>query len=563
MIVTGSTVDLSKQAELTTITAAQIDDLAEGSAIIYRKQSGNSDNLIYDLLLQGIFKSYPALGFISKDGTITDLPYPGTEIKGLIVPPIPNTLPNTNKAYALGLVEVSSAYKFKWVLVDTDGNFNSVPPSYYYITASAAECYNYDATLNDLFLNGSILVDIYGWDVNTPKKYSLDGGMTFSGIVTEQYDGGNLAYFTIPNLGDTSITGQTIDLVIADSDHNILYPNAYSATGSTIIASPIYSVYTTYEGLDNNGLFDVNLIKLQDISATSVGVMEVVVTDPQVGCEYYYEIWDYGTSTMLFYRDYSPSKSYQFAITAITPPTTQLFAVVYKKTPGRILVGGIDLYGFGSIGIDHFSLLYSKDGTDLTTYYNLAPNMAGGYTEVLYTPSEADGIKELCMKTNANDCIYKKVVSFVQTGNSLTTVDMLMLEYTGDTISNNLFDYPVIGGTPVNVPIPVNTYFTPIDIKTIMFGGGSSLIFAYTFLGAASTFDTTEILFYDAVSGQPISGTGAQTPSITTTGYVTIDVKYKPYWDINQLQSIMIRFKHISNITGRTYYSDLIHIRNV
>ena len=66
-MVTGSTLDLSKQAELTIITAAQISDLAEGSAIIYRK-ANEVGNLI------------PALGFVSKDGTVTDLPYPGTEI---------------------------------------------------------------------------------------------------------------------------------------------------------------------------------------------------------------------------------------------------------------------------------------------------------------------------------------------------------------------------------------------------------------------------------------------------------------------------------------------------
>ena len=554
MSITGSTLDLSKQAELTTLTDGQLDDIADGSAIIYRKESENADNLIF-----GLLESYPALGFASKNGTITDLPYPGTEIKGLIVPPIPNTFPGDDKAYALGLVEVFGEFKLKWVLVDTDGNFNRVPPSYYYTTRSAAVCYNYVATLNDLFLNGSLLVQIYGWDVNTPKKYSIDGGSTFSGIVTEQYDGGNLSYFTIPNLGITNPTGQTIDLVIADSDDNILYPNQYSATGSTIIASPVYEVLSSFEGLDNNASFDVNLIKLQDISLTSYGAMEVVVTDIQIGCQYYYEIWDYNTSTLLFYRDYSTSKTYQFAVST---GSTELFAIVSKKTPGIITIEGIDSNGDTFKDIEHYSLLYSKGDPNPANFVNITPG--ANSTNVIYTPSEANGVQELYMQRYGYDCIYKKVTNFTQVGNSVTTTQMLMLDYTGDSINSFIFDSPVIGNITVNTPLNPNTYFNPVQIKAAAFGGGSSIILSYTFLGSPSTGDTNEILFYDAVSGQPILTAGVQTATTTPGGYVTIDLKYLTYWTNNSGQSIMIRFKY-TNVTtsgGRTYYSDLIHIKN-
>jgi hypothetical protein len=545
-MVTGSTLDLSKQAELTIITADQISDLSEGSAIIYRK-TNEVGNLI------------PALGFVSKDGTVTDLPYPGTEIKGLIVPPIPNTFPGDDKAYALGLVEVSGDFELKWVLVDTDGNFNRVPPSYYYTTRSSAVCYNYDADLNDLFLNGSLLVQIYGWDVNTPKKYSIDGGSTFSGIVTEQYDDDGNSYFTIQNLGITNPTGQTIDLVIADSADNILYPNQYSVTGTTIINSPTYDIQSSYEGLDNNGAFDVNLVKLQDISLTSRGTMEVVVTDIQIDCEYYYEIWDSATSTLLFYRDYSTEKTYEFGFTT---GDTQLFAVVYKKTPGRVFIEGVDIDGFGTIDIQHYSLMYSKGDPNPANFVNITPG--ANSTSVIYSPNEADGVKELYMKTSGDDCIYFKPLSFTQDSNSITTADMLTLDYSGDTISNFLFDYPIIGNTIVNTPLRPNTYFDPVEIKAADYSGGTSIILSYTFLGTVSTGDTNEILFYDAVSGQPILTAGVQTSTTTPGGYVTIDLKYLTYWTNNSGKSIMIRFKYTNVATSgdRTYYSDLIHIKN-
>ena len=396
-------------------------------------------------------------------------------------------------------------------------------------------------------------------DVNTPKKYSIDGGSIFSGIVTEQYDGDGNSYFTIQNLGITNPTGQTIDLVIADSADNILYPNQYSVTGSTIIASPVFEVLSSYEGLDNNGAFDVNLVKLQDISLTSRGIMEVVVTDIQIDCEYYYEIWDYNTSTLLFYRDYSTSKTYEFGIST---GSTELFAIVSKKTPGTITIEGIDSNGDTFKDIEHYSLLYSKGDPNPANFVNITPG--ANSTNVIYSANEADGIKKLYMKRYGYDCIYQKVTDFTQVNNSITTADMLMLDYSGDTINNFLFDSPIIGGTIVNTPLRPNTYFAPVDITAADYSGGTSIIFSYFFLGSSSTGDTNEILFYDAVSGQPILTAGVQTSTTTPGGYVVIDLKYLTYWTNNSGKSIMIRFKYTNVVTSgsRTYYSDLIHIKN-
>ena len=168
------------------------------------------------------------------------------------------------------------------------------------------------------------------------------------------------------------------------------------------------------------------------------------------------------------------------------------------------------------------------------------------------------------MKRYGYDCIYQKVTDFTQVNNSITTADMLMLDYSGDTINNFLFDSPIIGGTIVNTPLRPNTYFAPVDITAADYSGGTSIIFSYFFLGSSSTGDTNEILFYDAVSGQPILTAGVQTSTTTPGGYVVIDLKYLTYWTNNSGKSIMIRFKYTNVVTSgsRTYYSDLIHIKN-
>ena len=550
MIVTGSTLDLSKQAELTNITDAQIDDLSEGSAILYKRDDKYKDQFGNNI---------PVLGFIRKDGTITDMPYPGTEIKRTTVPPLPTTFPGTNKAYALGLVEVFGDFKLKWVLVDTVGNFNQNPPSEYYLTVNPATCYNYDPTISyDLFLNGSIVIYIYGWDVNTPKKYSLDGGSNFSGIVTEGYDGG-LSFFAIQNLGNTNPTGQTIDLVIADSYDYVLFED------TVIVDSPVYEVLSSYEGLDNNGAFAVNLIKEQDNSLSTIGSMKVVVSDVQVGCEYYYEVFDYNTSLLLFDQNYSQAKEFKFEVssTMMTLPDTRIYVAVTKKTPGRIRIEGIDSNGDTIKDIEHYSLLYSKGNPDPDTFVNITPGT--NYTDVTYAANEAEGEKKLYMKLYGYDCIYIKVTNFIQAGNSTTTTDMLMLEYTGETIDRNSFDIPSVGGVPLNpLPVNTNTYFNPTKILTGMFGGGSDLTFSYIFLNTVIPGgDVAEILFYDAISGQPATVSTTILPTISTTGNVSMDVKsYDTYRSANPSQILMFRFKYFSSFTGRTYYSDLLYIQN-
>jgi hypothetical protein len=547
MPISGSTLNLSVQAKLTTVTTTELNDIADGSGIIYLNES--DENLIPSVSPP---VSYPALGFATNDGSIVEVPYPGMEIYHLTVPELPTSLPTTNKAYALGLVEVSGDYALKWVLVDTDGNFNITPPSYYYITPSGAYCYNYDVLAAEAFLNGEIAVVVNGWDVNVPKKYSLDGGLTFSGIVTEDYGSGT-SFFTISKLGNTNPTGQTIDLVISDSYDYVLYSD------TIVITSPVYEVNTAFEGLDSNNAFDIYLVKTQDMSATTLaGTMTVYVTDTQTDCEYYYEIWDPQTATMLYYQDYSPAKTYQFAVSSSSGPSIQANAIVYKKVPGRVWVQGIDSNGDTIIDISHTALDYSKGDPNPANYSGLTPMY--GFTEVMYSASEADGDVDLYMKQAAYDCIYKKNITFSQASNLETSPDMLVIEYdpTDHFIIDNQFTNKYVRLLSLGAP---NSFFSPGRILLSMFVG-SSTVFTFDYLGTISAgLDTAEILFYDALSGQPLTGTGAQIATISVGGNVSIDVKYYPYWLANPQQDVMIRFQY-TELGGRIYLSDLIFIKN-
>jgi hypothetical protein len=551
MRITGSTINLSTQAELTKVTPTELNDIANGSGIIYLNES--NENMIPTLS-----ESYPALGFATNDGSIVESPYPGMIILNLPVPEIPTVFPVREKAYALGLVEVDGEYALKWVLVDTNGDFNTYPPSYYVVSAVGAFCYYYDEDLDDVYPTGYIAVTIDGWDVNVPKKYSLDGGLTFTGIITESY---YLTYssFEILKLGNNP-TGQTIDLVISDSYDYVLYSD------TLVVDAPQYQTVIPFAGTVPNLDYDVNLVKEQDISASSpAAIIRVYVTDLQPNCEYYYEIWDYWTATMLFNQDYSSSKTATFAIASGGGPDIRMNAIVYKKVPGRIQIEGIDTNNDATIDIPHTALLYSKDDPNPANYTGVTPGAA--YTELVYNANEAEGEKNIYMKESMLDCIYKETIVFTQTGASITTTPMLILDYDGDIITDGRFNNMLVSTAPVLRPL--NTYFNPIKVLGTMFGGGTSLIFSFTYTGIVSSGDTAEVLFYDAVSGEELVGTGSQTPIIDTTlgsltfGFTTIDVKYGTYYALNLGQRIMIRFRYIESSTLIYNLSDLIYLDNV
>lgn len=549
MRITGSTINLSTQAELTKVTPTELNDIANGSGIIYLNES--NENMIPTLS-----ESYPALGFATNDGSIVESPYPGMIILNLPVPEIPTVFPVREKAYALGLVEVDGEYALKWVLVDTNGDFNTYPPSYYYVSAVGASCYNYDVGLGNVYPNGYIAVSIDGWDANVPKKYSLDGGLTFTGIITESYYL-TYSYFDILKLGNNP-TGQTIDLVISDSYDYVLYSD------TLVVDAPQYQTVIPFGGTDLNLDYNVYLVKEQDKSdSTPAGLIRIHVTDTQPNCEYSYEIWDFWTASMVFTQDYSPSKEALFAISTGGGPDIRMYAIVYKKVPGRVQIEGIDVNNDATIDISHTALLYSKDDPNPANYTGVTPGAT--YTELLYSADEADGEKTIYMKQSMLDCIYKETIMFTQTGNSKTTTPMLILDYAGEFIIDGSFVNMNVSTAPVLRPL--NTFFNPIRVLGTMLSG-SSLIFSFTYTGAIASGDTAEVLFYDAISGEELVSTGSQSSIIDTTlgsltyGFTTIDVRYSTYYTNNLGQKVMIRFRYIESSTLKYNLSDLIHIQN-
>jgi hypothetical protein len=100
-------IDLSRQAEVKELTYAELsDNIDEGKTILYKKEDGT-------------------LGVASKySGTIYTGYTGGDVVRGLYIPQFPAAFPGANKAHVLAMVQNGTNPAAKWVLVDTDGDFN-------------------------------------------------------------------------------------------------------------------------------------------------------------------------------------------------------------------------------------------------------------------------------------------------------------------------------------------------------------------------------------------------------------------------------------------------------
>jgi hypothetical protein len=101
-------IDLSRQAELKTLTNDELSDIEEGKTILYKREDGS-------------------LGIASNDGGTIYTGYTGGDVvQGLTIPDFPGSFPGANKAHVLSMVQYGLTPIIKWVLVDTDGDFNEV-----------------------------------------------------------------------------------------------------------------------------------------------------------------------------------------------------------------------------------------------------------------------------------------------------------------------------------------------------------------------------------------------------------------------------------------------------
>jgi hypothetical protein len=100
-------IDLSRQAELKELTYAELsDNIEEGKTILYKREDGS-------------------LGIASNDGGTIYTGYTGGDVvRGLTIPEFPVAFPGSNKAHVLAMVQYGVSPIVKWVLVDTDGDFN-------------------------------------------------------------------------------------------------------------------------------------------------------------------------------------------------------------------------------------------------------------------------------------------------------------------------------------------------------------------------------------------------------------------------------------------------------
>jgi len=221
---------------------------------------GNGQTVIY-------IDSNNFLRIAEKDNNIVYEKNPtGDIIKSLPVENTPTTFPTADTGYALMAVRDGSNYKLIWGWMDTIGNYNVISGNTTYtvvVTDPTHQIFNVN-TPGDYKFNGDISISVNGDGAFAAKKYSIDGGLTFTPL-------NSTPNFFYTELG--SITGETYDLVIKDAADAVLY------TETINIAPPDYS----FDEIDIN-LYTPNFVshviyKTDDINPTNPHIIEVVVED--------------------------------------------------------------------------------------------------------------------------------------------------------------------------------------------------------------------------------------------------------------------------------------------
>jgi hypothetical protein len=102
-------IDLSRQAEVNELTYAELsDNIEEGKTILYKREDGEL----------GIASKYEGFVITGYTG--------GNIVRGLPIPQFPDAFPGESKAHVLSMVAYGDTPVIKWVLVNTDGDFNEV-----------------------------------------------------------------------------------------------------------------------------------------------------------------------------------------------------------------------------------------------------------------------------------------------------------------------------------------------------------------------------------------------------------------------------------------------------
>ena len=194
-----SKIFFTEQAKLSQLTFSQLQSiLSDGETTIYIDTNG-------------------VLKIAEKtNGVVQVKNAAGDEIKSLAVNNVPGSFPPTDEGHALMAVQDGSNFKLIWGRVNTIGNYNVISGSTTYtVVVSNPHYQNYDVNKPGNYdFSGAIFISVSGDGAYAAKRYSLNGGLTFT-----DYDSNNAYAFY--NIG--SLTGDTYNLVIQDSAEAVIH----------------------------------------------------------------------------------------------------------------------------------------------------------------------------------------------------------------------------------------------------------------------------------------------------------------------------------------------------
>jgi hypothetical protein len=420
-----SKIFFTEQAKLSQLTYGQLESiLADNESTIY-------------IDTNGVLKIAEKQG-----GVVTEKNATGDEVKSLAVNDVPTSFPFTDEGYALMAVQDGDNFKLIWGRVNTIGNYNVISGSTTYTVLTGAIQYqNYDASKpGTLPFNGAIFIGVSGDGAYAAKRYSLDGGLTFTG-----YDNNDVAAFY--ELG--SLTGATYNLVIQDSAEAVIYSDTIE------LDPPDYSWDFIEADLYSPVFMEHTIFKTDDPNPTNPQTfITVVVQDDDTFLPglYLYQIFLNGMQVIL--TDVLPDKIFSFPIDFSS--VGEFTAIVKRVNAGYIEVDDLTAQGLTYAPTD---FLWSKDGgyTFLTPSYSTEPIRitAGDTVRVNYTADEAIGDKLIYMRRNSTNEVYQTT----QTINQVETTSVPVNLSVTTTLVNGTYDDSLFASIFVS-----NNYFVPTTI---------------------------------------------------------------------------------------------------
>ncbi len=486
----------TEQAKLSELNLGQLEALlSEGESTIYVDSN--------DILRVAEKNS----GVVSQKNAV------GDQIKSLDVEAVPSSFPSADTGYALMAVRDGSQYKLIWGWVDTTGNYNVISGSTTFTVMYGSPTFQiYDATTPGIYLfNGNIFISVSGDGAYAAKKYSLDGGVTFSSLDSSPN-------YSFEQIG--SMTGDTYNLVIQDSADATLY------TDTINLLAPDYSLDFIGSGLYTPVAMSHVIYKSDDFNGASPSVVEIVVTEDETYLPglYNYDIYD-AFNTLILESGYTPDKIYQLPIAGNG---------IFSAQVSRINAGYIELGGWSSPtnlstylpndfrwakdGETTFSVPSFIDGTSYTL------QGTGDTIRVSYDVTEIGqigGNEKIYAKRNSTNEVYQTTHALLQNSvSSVPTNTQVEVYQTNGIVDDTQFASPFISNIYITPTLIINT--SPFWVPSPSAPGNPRIDFNFRvqFLSTAyvSNLDTELTMLVEDIEGTLIT---TETATLINASVVT------------------------------------------